>query len=133
MNWNLVFALALTLSVTGGCADGHSDCHQSKDADRSIRGCTQIIEHGTRESQETKSIAFYSRGNAYADKGEHDRAIADYDKAIALNPKYSVAYNNRALLTVTRARLTAPLLITARRLRLTPPTQPPKTTSSGWA
>jgi len=39
----------------------------------------------------------YSRGVAYAEKGEVDRAIADYTKAIAINPKLADAYNNRGV------------------------------------
>ena len=30
------------------------------------------------------------------DKGEYDRAIADYNSAIRLNPQHMNAYNNRA-------------------------------------
>ncbi len=93
----LVFALVLALSATGACADRYSDCNQSADPDRRIRGCTQVIERGKRESREDRSFAYTNRGNAYDDKGEVDRAIADYTKAIALNPKYALAYNNRGI------------------------------------
>jgi tetratricopeptide (TPR) repeat protein len=31
----------------------------------------------------------------YANKGYHDKAIADYTKAIKLQPKSGVTYNNR--------------------------------------
>ena len=34
---------------------------------------------------------------AYGDKGEYDRAIEDYNKAIALNPDLSDAYYNRGM------------------------------------
>ena len=42
--------------------------------------------------------AYNNRGNAYCKRsgeGDHDRAIADYDKAIKLDPDYALAYNNR--------------------------------------
>jgi len=91
----LVFALVLALSATGACADRYSDCNQSADPDRRIRGCTQVIERGERESREDRSFAYTNRGNAYDDKGEVDRAIADYTKAIALDPNYAIAYTNR--------------------------------------
>ena len=35
-----------------------------------------------------------NRGTCYADLGQHERAIEDFDKAIALNPNFLV-YNNR--------------------------------------
>ena len=40
------------------------------------------------------TIYFY-RGNAYNDKKEYDRAIADYNQALLLNPKSAEAFNNR--------------------------------------
>ena len=36
-------------------------------------------------------------GRACLDKGKHDDAIADYDKAIAINPNVALAYTNRGL------------------------------------
>ena len=92
----LVFVLALMLSATGAWADRYEDCDQSKDPDRSIRGCTQIIEGGKRESRKRRAAAYYNRGNAYYDKAEYDHAIADFDEAMALNPMYAEAYYNRA-------------------------------------
>ena len=38
---------------------------------------------------------YFNRGNAYAEKGEHDAAIRDFTKAIRLDPHWAVAYNNR--------------------------------------
>ena len=29
-------------------------------------------------------------------KGDNDRAIADYDQALTLNPKFAMAYSNRS-------------------------------------
>ena len=39
--------------------------------------------------------AYYNRGNAYRAKGDHDHAIADYTKAIELNPKVAGYYDGR--------------------------------------
>ena len=42
-------------------------------------------------------VAYYNRGLAYGEKGDHDYAIQDFDKAIDLNPDYVVAYHNRGV------------------------------------
>ena len=45
---------------------------------------------------------YINRGLAFLHKGEHDLAIADYDKAIELNPKYDGAYGTRGITYVLR-------------------------------
>ena len=93
----LVFALVLALSATGAWADRWSDCNQSVDPDRRIRGCTSVIERGKRESRKNRAIAYSNRGVAYWKKSEYDRAIADYTEAIALDPNDAIAYSNRGV------------------------------------
>jgi tetratricopeptide (TPR) repeat protein len=41
------------------------------------------------------AFAFMNRGAAYNGKGQHDRAIQDYDQAIRLEPNLSLAFLNR--------------------------------------
>ena len=41
--------------------------------------------------------AYVNRGIAWDNKGELDKAIADYNQALAINPKFALAYNNRGL------------------------------------
>lgn len=41
------------------------------------------------------AFAYYNRGLAYADKGDYDKAISDYTKAVELDPKLAGAYNGR--------------------------------------
>jgi tetratricopeptide (TPR) repeat protein len=43
------------------------------------------------------SLAYKNRGEALSEMGQFDRAIADYDMAIALNPSNYEAYNNRGV------------------------------------
>jgi Flp pilus assembly protein TadD len=42
--------------------------------------------------------AYICRGLAYADRGDYDRAIADYSQAIKLDPNYALARNNLEVL-----------------------------------
>jgi tetratricopeptide (TPR) repeat protein len=43
------------------------------------------------------AVDYYKQGNVWSEKKEFDRAIADYDQAIKLDPNYVDAYNNRGL------------------------------------
>ena len=42
-------------------------------------------------------MAYYNRGNAYGKKGDVDLVIADYTKAIELDPNYAEAHYNRSM------------------------------------
>src|ERR1700686_3115552 len=54
--------------------------------DLQITGCTAIIEQG-KETQENFSIVFNNRGNAWYRKRDYDQALAEYDRAILLDPQ----------------------------------------------
>jgi lipoprotein NlpI len=69
-------------------------CAQDRVADLAIAGCTRIIEDA-KQKPKARGVAFYNRGNAHVLKGDHDKAIADFDEALKLEPKNASIYNNR--------------------------------------
>jgi tetratricopeptide (TPR) repeat protein len=64
-------------------------------ADLVISGCTAIIQTKGKSSKDL-STAFNNRGNAYYDKKDYDRAIADYSEALRLDPGFALAFYNRS-------------------------------------
>ena len=66
-----------------------------KNWDELIPICTEIIE--LERSPHDKAFAYYNRGLAYYYKGDFDRAIEDFNKALELDPNYIGAHYNRGL------------------------------------
>ena len=64
------------------------------DPDVAIGACTAIVQSGIK-STAILAGAFNDRGIAYAKKQQYERAIADYDQAILLNPNNEKAFDNR--------------------------------------
>jgi tetratricopeptide (TPR) repeat protein/ABC-type multidrug transport system permease subunit len=64
--------------------------------DASIKGCDAVIQSG-KESQPDLAIAYYNRGQSYQSKKEYNRAIADFTKAIELDPRDPDYFLGRAL------------------------------------
>ena len=72
-----------------------TDC-AGDNLDRQIAGCGRIIEDRSATARE-RFIAYYNRGNAHRDKFDYDRALADYNGAIKLDPKHAYPRNNRGI------------------------------------
>lgn len=54
------------------------------------------------------SVTYFFRGASYHSLGEYDEAMLDYTKAIALDPKMTDAYYNRAKVILSRKDIQNP-------------------------
>jgi len=59
-----------------------------------IASFTEALSYG--EEQLSARDVYYYRGMAYVNKGDYDKALADYDRAIKIDPLFARAYSNRA-------------------------------------
>src|SRR6516225_5399647 len=75
---------------------GDADACVKGTGDEKIAACTHSINSGLWKGPNLAG-AYTNRGIAYDDRGDGDRAIADYDQAIRLNPNFADAYNNRGI------------------------------------
>jgi len=48
-----------------------------------------------KQSEPRDAQFYFNRGTAYVAKGEYDRAISEFNKALEINPRYTEAYNLR--------------------------------------
>jgi tetratricopeptide (TPR) repeat protein len=79
----LLFIATEAMLAGPATADDVEACSKESD-DVAIAACTRAI-----------ADFFYKRGNVYAGKGDINRAIANYNQAIRLNPQFAGAFNNR--------------------------------------
>lgn len=93
-------AAAATALIAFACAHGAEKellCGaETADRAAAIAACTRMIEFGGLERPDLAK-AYYSRGTEWSGQGNPDRAIADLDLAVQLDPQLAAAYYNRAL------------------------------------
>ena len=83
-------AIALTLGASATLADARTDCY-AKSGDAAIRACTEAIALNPRDA-----VSHVNRAYEYLQKGEHGRSIADYSRAIEIDPARWDAFQGRA-------------------------------------
>lgn len=87
--------LLLSAPVEAQTRDQNWAWCEAGDPARGIQACSDLIESG-RETITNLAVAHSNRGISYSDKGEFDRAIADYERALELNPNLASAMNSLA-------------------------------------
>src|SRR5262245_6053031 len=72
-------------------------CHaDGATAEQVIQACSPLI-FAVQTPPVDRAAAFHRRGLAYARRGEHERAIADFDQALRINPREASYFNARGL------------------------------------
>jgi tetratricopeptide (TPR) repeat protein len=97
MRMMLVWVLSAAIGLPALAQDYERlsrQCYEDSSPDRRIEGCSAVIAGGF-AGRKDLATAFKNRGNAYDDRRQYDRAIEDYDHAVAINPKDADAFNNR--------------------------------------
>src|SRR5512132_1539917 len=87
----------LLLSAAPARAQWNDDaqkCAETPTPDLALEHCTRAIQSG-QLSEPSLAVTLNNRGNAYQNKGDYVRAIADYDQAIKLNSDSALIFNNR--------------------------------------
>ncbi len=101
LDWpNIISCAGLAVFCFVACACGVYDVRGGTaaldrgDYDEAIRLFTSAIGSGDL-SVAHRATAYNKRGNAWGKKKDYDRAIADYNEAIRLNPQLALAFNSR--------------------------------------
>ena len=113
-----MFWAAMLVIAGPAAADDAMRCSREA-GDVAIAACTRAINSGAGRSS-IKSINYRNRGNAYHDKGDSDRAIADYTEAIRLDPKQVNAYNGRGNIYRDKGDMDRALAEYAKAIQLDP-------------
>src|SRR5262245_1931412 len=69
-------------------------CNGASWPEMRIEACSAFIEAG-QGGPSSLAIAYNNRGIAYAAKANYDRAVADFESAIAIDPTFVKPLNNR--------------------------------------
>src|SRR5258708_7639391 len=89
----LVLTLVFTSDLSSAATDDPNVCVNGT-PDAAIAACTREISAGTLSTAELV-VAYCTRGLHFAEKGELDSALADFNRANKLDPKSAAPYSGR--------------------------------------
>jgi tetratricopeptide (TPR) repeat protein len=84
------FGFGLLLGVPAAFADARTDCYEKR-GEAAIRACTEAILRDPKDA-----VSYVNRAFEYLQKADHARAIADYSRAIEIDPARWDSFQGRA-------------------------------------
>ena len=94
-NFTLALVLSSALATPTAAADEEWNvCNNYRDHAKAIAACTRMIRDG---SDKPMVWVYAARGVAYSWSKQYDAAIADFDVALRLDPKDSIAWGQRGI------------------------------------
>lgn len=118
LTWLTVAFLVVADPASAASQLDWSNC-TAADPHRKIAGCTRILQDRG-EIAKSRAIAYYNRGLAHYAKGDIDRAIADYNEALRLDPNYASAFENRGWAWIHKGNLDRSIADYNEAIRLDP-------------
>ena len=95
--WSLLLASVTTAAAYGQSNPDLDQCVRiANNPDLAIKHCTRALDSGKLTTAE-RAQAHLGRGVEFAAKNDYDRAIADYDAALRIDPKLTDAMHNRGI------------------------------------
>jgi tetratricopeptide (TPR) repeat protein len=85
------------IAVMSAAADDRQTCDRSQ-GEEAVAACSRLIDLNADDAH-----AYTGRGNAYLVKADYDRAIADFDQAIKLDPTFVLPYYDRGVAYARKA------------------------------
>src|SRR5438034_263795 len=121
----LLSAVAVLLAATAARAEDLTFCKQGLGAQQAGNYDLAIADYGRCLSEgqlsvENQARYLYNRGLTYFILLQLDRAIADYDAAIRLEPDLAIAFNNRCVAQAILGRMAQAVSDCDRALQLSP-------------
>jgi tetratricopeptide (TPR) repeat protein len=116
---NTTTAPEYAAQVATSAESGRCFASEGVTPEQKLESCTAVIQ-SPGQTREVLVAAYVNRGFNYDNKGEHDRAIVDFDEAIRLNPQYALAYNNRGVAYNGKGSYDRALLDLDEAIRLNP-------------
>jgi lipoprotein NlpI len=92
-SFSLAVAMAALVTAPGGAQPANPSDEQRCTGQAGVRpdvqaaACTSLIDSG-RFAQQNLAILHSNRGIAYGKSGDYNRAIADFDAALRINPTH---------------------------------------------